>query len=49
VNDRLTADVTWKSSNPSVVRVSSDGRIAAIAPGRSNDTASRNAASATLP
>jgi hypothetical protein len=47
--DPRTDRITWRSSAPNVVRVSSDGRLAAVAPGRATITASAGQASATLP
>jgi hypothetical protein len=41
-------DVRWASSNPRIVRVEPDGRIAALAPGNATLTASSGAASGTM-
>ena len=47
--DRRSDDVRWTSSNPRVVRVEQDGRIAALAPGNATITAASGAATRALP
>ena len=47
--DQRTDRLSWRSSAPNVARVSSDGRLTAVAAGRATITASAGQASATLP
>jgi len=47
--DRRDDRISWRSSAPNVSRVSSDGRLTAVAAGRATITASAGQASATLP
>ena len=48
-NDPRADDVTWRSSAPTVVRVSSDGVLTAVAPGRATVTASVEGARQQIP
>jgi len=48
LNDRRLGDVTWSSSDPHVVRVTSDGRMSALAPGGATVTATSGTARAML-
>ena len=47
--DQRADRITWRSSAPNVARVSSDGRLTAVAAGRATITAVAGQASATLP
>jgi hypothetical protein len=47
--DQRADRITWRSSAPNVARVSSDGRLTAVAAGRATITAVAGPASATLP
>ena len=47
--DQRADRLTWRSSAPNVARVSSDGRLTAVAAGRTTITAVAGRASATLP
>ena len=47
--DQRADRITWRSSAPNVARVTSDGRLVAVAAGRATITASAGQASATLP
>lgn len=47
--DRRNDDVRWSSSNPRIVRVEPDGRIAALAPGNATLTATAGPARGSLP
>jgi hypothetical protein len=46
--DQRADKLAWKSSAPNVARVSADGRLTAVAPGRATITASTGQASGTL-
>ncbi len=46
--DRRDDEVRWSSSNPRIVRVESDGRLAALAPGTATVTAAAGPARQTL-
>ena len=48
-NDPRADTVTWRSSAPAVVRVSSDGVLTAVAPGRATITASVDGARQQIP
>ena len=48
VGDRRDDRITWKSSAPAVVRVSENGLLTAVAPGRATITASVGNASGTM-
>ena len=48
-NDQRDDKLAWKSSAPNVARVSGDGRLTAVAPGRATLTATSGQASGTLP
>ena len=47
--DQRADHVTWRSAAPNVARVSSDGRLTAVAAGRATITAAVGQATATLP
>ncbi len=47
-NDRRDDALAWRSSNPQVVTVSSDGRLQAMAPGRAMVTATSGKATSTV-
>ena len=47
--DQRADRITWRSAAPNVVRVSSDGRLTAVAAGRTTITAAAGQATATLP
>jgi hypothetical protein len=47
--DQRADRLSWRSSAPNVARVTSDGRLTAVAAGRATITASAGQASATLP
>jgi hypothetical protein len=47
--DQRADRITWRSSAPNVARVTSDGRLTAVAPGRATITALAGQVTATLP